>query len=115
MADTAHCAEVEGGGVELDFWYLDRLGPSAMPALYWLQEQAIDPYIRSAAGQRYRDLLARLAYRQSNWRSWTFRGWRQLRAGRERELLVSVRQLPIDEAGFYTSASPTLSPEGPRP
>ncbi|MGE0667950.1 MAG: DUF4173 domain-containing protein [Sphingomonadales bacterium] len=113
--NVRHCAEAGGSGVELDFWYLDRLGPSAMPALAWLQEQADDSYIRSAAGQRFRDLLVRLEYRQSNWRSWTFRGWRQLRAAREAELLVSVRQLPNDDGGPYTSASPTIPTEGARP
>lgn len=113
--NVRHCAQIGGTGVELDFWYLDQLGPSAMPAFAWLQEQSVDPYVKGAAGQRFRDLLAKLEYQQSNWRSWTFRGWRQLDAARKAELLVSVRQLPMDEPESYTSASPTLFPEGPRP
>lgn len=113
--NVRHCAEVGGAGVRLDFWYLDQLGPSAMPAFVWLQENAPDPFIKQAAGQRFRDLLLRLDYQQSNWRSWTFRGHRQLMAGRGRKLLVSVRQLPNDEGESYTSASPTLPSEGSRP
>jgi uncharacterized membrane protein YqjE len=113
--NVRHCAEVVGGGVELDFWYLDELGPSAMPALAWLQGQPAPPYIRSAAAQRFRDLHLKLQYQQSDWRSWTFRGWRQLEAAGKAELLVSVRELPNDEPEPYTSASPTLPAEGPRP
>jgi Domain of unknown function (DUF4173) len=75
--NVAHSREMGGGGVSLDLSYLIDLGPQAIPA--------IDRYIaaRPAAMVVWpfvvarRDVMAK-AHRaaMSDWRAWSFRGWR---------------------------------------
>jgi len=75
--NVAHCREISGQGVSLDLSYLIDLGPQAIPA--------IDRYIatRPAAMVVWpivvarRDALAKSHHTaMSNWRAWSFRGWR---------------------------------------
>jgi hypothetical protein len=80
-----HSLEMTGKGVPLDAWYVRSLGPGAYPALdRFLDHQgrttpAGDPVLSELAEARRAD---EGWYRtvQRNWRAWSFRGWRLLRA-----------------------------------
>lgn len=78
-----HSLEMTGKGVPLDTRYLQDLGPSAFPALDRFLDHrgptaAGDPSLQDLAAARrenegwYRAVL-------SQWRAWSFRGWRLLR------------------------------------
>ncbi len=83
--NVAHSKEISGQGVNLDFCYLVRLGPQALPA--------IDRYLQHARGAgdapqgtdssrlaHMDERRARLVDIQraglSSWRGWSFRSWR---------------------------------------
>ena len=71
--NVTHCAETSGAGPALDVDYLLSLGPQAIPAY--------DRYVRlyaERAGRRppREESFARVAVADTEWRSWTFRGWR---------------------------------------
>ncbi|MER9774277.1 DUF4173 domain-containing protein [Mesorhizobium sp. M0220] len=83
--NVEHSFEMTGQGTELDFWYLRTLGPSAWPALdRFLEHQG---RTNAASVSSYRELARLLGqdearYRAGleNWRAWSFRDWRRLRA-----------------------------------
>jgi hypothetical protein len=75
--NVENSAEVSQLGTPLDFYYLNKLGPSAIPA--------IDIYVAKVPGhdwrhemaKRMRDRLAtRFAMRSLDWRSWNYRDHR---------------------------------------
>ena len=83
--NVTHSREIAGQGVHLDFWYLTRLGPQALPAIDRFLEHGrrTGNPVPCACGSRLADLeleRARLAGMQrgelSSWRDWSFRGWR---------------------------------------
>ena len=83
--NVAHSREIAGQGVHLDFWYLVRLGPQALPAIDRFLEygrRTGDP-VPCACGSKLVDMdleRARLVDMQRgelpSWRGWSFRGWR---------------------------------------
>ncbi|MBU1211901.1 MAG: DUF4173 domain-containing protein [Alphaproteobacteria bacterium] len=76
--NVANCREMGGNGVPLDAPYLQSLGPSALPAArrYLSSPETLGSpkawLVRSTAG----NLEIELQARQSDWRSWTYRGYR---------------------------------------
>ena len=72
--NVRHCREVTGHGATLDVRYLRILGPEALPALQWLQNEVQDPAkippTTNAAIQRLERQLAR---KMEGWRGWTWR------------------------------------------
>lgn len=77
--NVAHCREVNGAGQRLDLAYLQRIGPSALPALRRFEQHLKAP---TATGQWLftatpADVIAGLESdlhaRVSDWRSWTWR------------------------------------------
>lgn len=76
--NVRHAREVTGAGNELDLYYMESLGPSAIPALQWFAENI--PHI-----PRYADIVQqKITNTRSkytllpNWRSWTWRNERAL-------------------------------------
>lgn len=76
--NVRHARELGTGGAALDLCYLQRIGPAALVPLSELQRRPLPPTLRTeVAGAR--DLIMRQAIdRQQDWRSWTWRGARQL-------------------------------------
>ncbi|KUO54274.1 MAG: hypothetical protein APF80_06200 [Alphaproteobacteria bacterium BRH_c36] len=76
--NVANCREMGGNGVPLDVPYMQSLGPSALPAArrYLSSHETLGSpkawLVRTAAGKLEIELQAR----QSDWRSWTYRGYR---------------------------------------
>jgi hypothetical protein len=88
-----HSYEMTGHGVPLDAWYARSLGPAAFPAL----DRFFDPQGKAGAARIpvWQDLLRlrgldenRWRAEQENWRAWSFRDWRLLRALDKRGPLV---------------------------
>jgi hypothetical protein len=113
--NVRHCREMTGTGAALDAWYLEQLGPASLPALIWLQQQPVDPMVKKEAATRFSSLIDSLEARQSNWHSWTFRGYRLLSQARDAELLMSLQLLPNGESEPYTSAATPIVPESVHP
>ncbi|MBU2580156.1 MAG: DUF4173 domain-containing protein [Alphaproteobacteria bacterium] len=76
--NVANCREMGGNGVPLDADYLAALGPAALPALKRFETAPATMgspkawQVRKATGE----LEGELQRRQSDWRMWTFRGYR---------------------------------------
>ena len=79
--NVAHSREMDGGGLGLDFCYLRSLGAAAIPAMDKVlkttadTDSAMNETLAAERASATDDLSAR----QSNWRSWSFRGWRLAR------------------------------------
>ncbi|MEA1672578.1 DUF4173 domain-containing protein [Nitrospirillum sp. BR 11163] len=77
-----HCREAAGGGPELDWTYLGRLGPQAIPALDHyialpLHSGADAGDVSGATVEALRGVLAqRFLSRRTDWRGWTLRDQR---------------------------------------
>jgi len=76
--NVANCREMGGNGVPLDIPYLKSLGPSALPALHHFETNpktlgSPKSWLVKKARSK---LAAELQHRQSDWRSWTYRGYR---------------------------------------
>jgi hypothetical protein len=113
--NVRHCREITGTGAALDAIYLQDLGPAALPALIWLQQQPVDSAVKKDAAIRFSSLIERLKVQQADWRSWTFRGHRILSRAQDSELAMSLHLLPNEEPGPYTSAAtPTPAAESVR-
>ncbi|MFN3946144.1 MAG: DUF4173 domain-containing protein [Allosphingosinicella sp.] len=78
--NTRHAREVDGSGAELDLCYLRGLGPSALVSLARLEVATADPRLRDRIASVRYEHMDRLAYWQSDWRNWTWRGQRRLAA-----------------------------------
>jgi hypothetical protein len=76
--NVRHSFEMSGQGQQLDRPYLFALGPEAVPAIDVLLQDGNSVHVPQATWLR-RDresLAARHRERSSEWRAWTFRGWR---------------------------------------
>ncbi len=80
--NVRHCAEMDGGAVQLDLAYLGRIGPSALPALRWYLDHSAKvtslrtDWAKSIAFHIENDLKER----DGSWRAWTFREHRLLKS-----------------------------------
>jgi Domain of unknown function (DUF4173) len=74
--NVEHSREISGKGQNLDWHYLQYLGPQALPALE-LHREKFPAYW---ANTDYSHLTARnvfvSVYASGNWRGWSFRAWR---------------------------------------
>ena len=72
--NVEHSREVSGAGQNLDWHYLQSLGPQVLPALE-LHREKFPAYW---ANEKYNHLTARNVFVSSskNWRDWSFRAWR---------------------------------------
>lgn len=78
--NARHAEEIERRSAQIDMAYLEWLGPSALGALTELRTRSNDPGLRWMAGKAEERVMAKLAARQSDWRSWSWRGARRLAA-----------------------------------
>jgi hypothetical protein len=85
-----HSLEMTGKGVPLDVWYVRSLGPDALPALGRYFERQKKTFPDRAIGDGP-DAMTEYHYRteQKNWRAWSFRDWRLLRALDKRGTLAN--------------------------
>ena len=85
-----HSLEMTGKGVPLDAWYVRSLGPDALPALGRYFERQKKTFPDRAIGDGP-DAMTEFHYRteQKNWRAWSFRDWRLLRALDKRGMLAN--------------------------
>ena len=73
--NLAHCHEIDGSGPNLDTDYLESLGPQALPAVEVYMDRI--PMLQVLTAPRMRTSAASLASAQgTNWRAWSYRGWR---------------------------------------
>ena len=80
--NVRHFRELGTGGAELDLCYLRQLGPAAVVPMSELARRPLPPPLAARVANVRSALMADLAYRQEDWRSWTWRGERRLaRAG----------------------------------
>jgi hypothetical protein len=89
-----HSAEIRGGGYALDFDYLRRIGPSALPALLQLEGQSNRSLFTTA------ELRNELELQVSDWRRWTFRAHRLMQELKAAEAQKGMVQPPaVNENG----------------
>jgi hypothetical protein len=69
--NVRHCQEYCKVGQDLDLDYLNILGPSAMPALQWLEGQTEDDAFKYRVNATLLDLDEKLQAKLTNWRGWT--------------------------------------------
>ena len=83
--NVGYCAEVSGNrkAPKLDLYYLEHLGPEALPALARLRQAARGQAVADRAFRVGRRLSARLEANQGNWRARTWRRQRLRRAAAE--------------------------------
>jgi hypothetical protein len=106
--NVRHAREAGGAGAPLDVCYLERLGDAGLVSLAELEATPLAPELRRRVqGVRERGQAA-LSERQSDWRSWTWRGARRL--ARVEALTHSRPPLP---PGFVWGCAPPIA--APRP
>ena len=71
--NVRHCREVGGRGVPVDLWYLQTLGPDALPAVVWLAGELGDSSKTPEIAQTVFRLKAMLRRDLRDWRGWTYR------------------------------------------
>lgn len=84
--NVRHAREVRSTGPALDLCYLDRLGPSALPALLELEQHPLPRSLKDRVVRVRQDVMTGgwsyedggLVGSQANWRSWTWRNARRL-------------------------------------
>ncbi|UTP40885.1 DUF4173 domain-containing protein [Phenylobacterium sp. LH3H17] len=90
--NVRHAREVGGRGAELDLCYLRGLqGASLIPLTELAQAKALPPAFRDRVAFVRGELAGELDDRQSQWRSWTWRGQRRLDRA---ERLLAARPIP---------------------
>jgi hypothetical protein len=87
--NARHCAEVGGGGSELDIAYLEHLGTPALPALESVRDKLATPARREQARAAADNLRARLDADLNDWHVWT---WRRARTARTARAARAARQ-----------------------
>ena len=76
--NVKHGREIDGTGAVLDVGYLHSLGEPALVSLVELEQATDDPALRDRLAAVRQPILFDLTRRQSDWRSWTWRGERRL-------------------------------------
>ena len=79
--NVAHSLEMSGQGESLDHHYLVGLGPAALPAIaHFVERRQGDRTLAlRELAEQMRYLVKRHRKRSTDWRNWTFRGWRLTR------------------------------------
>lgn len=95
--NVRHCHEYRGAGPNLDLNYLSRLGPSAMPALQWMENNAPDDAFKYRVNETLACLNAELQTKLANWRGWT------LQRRRLGKLRVTINNNPLAPQGEAAS------------
>jgi hypothetical protein len=105
--NVAHCREVTGASTNLDVDYLLNLGPYAIPALDPFLAARPDALYRKQPGHSvpvrvhlYNGLIQLHRKKMSDWRGWTFRGWRLMRD------LDGRAELPVTHGGAAPQSTP---------
>lgn len=123
--NVRHAREVANTGPALDLCYLDRLGPSALPALLELEQRPLPQSLKSRVVRVRQDVMTGswsyedggLVGQQANWRSWTWRGARRL--DRAEALLgphaMQPARKPANLATWSCDGSITLAAPPPPP
>ncbi len=91
--NVRHCQEYRNAGPNLDLDYLNALGPSAMPALQWMEDQTRDDAFKYRVNETLACLDAELQTKLANWRGWT------LRRRRLDQITVTVISNPLAPQG----------------
>lgn len=88
--NISHARELTGKGPSLDFYYLEELGPSTIPALKLLQnEERVETATRQGAKDALKRLQAKLQSDMQDWRRWTYQDYRLLKSSeKEQNLLI---------------------------
>ena len=91
-----NCREMGGPGNYIDLYYLEVLGPDALPALKKLRAaHVLGSEQQHMADYAYERLLTRLGQELSHWRRWTLRAWDLVEA--HPRALDSLHALPQDQ------------------
>ncbi|MDH4742580.1 DUF4173 domain-containing protein [Sphingomonas sp. CBMAI 2297] len=80
--NVRHARETSGRGVALDLCYLAQTGPAALLSLVALERRPLPPGFRDRVRHVRAQVMADLARRQADWRSWTWRGRYRLETAR---------------------------------
>lgn len=93
----------------LDIGYLTSLGPSSLGALVEFEDKSVHEWNSQKVAAARESVENRLATRQSDWRSWTWRGARRLKEARE---AVAARQAksPVETLEQQAPAAPQSEP-----
>ncbi|RVC77137.1 MAG: DUF4173 domain-containing protein [Mesorhizobium sp.] len=83
-----HSYEMNGPGTSLDLFYTRSLGPAALPALDRFFDHQKKVFLADKRDPADAFTEARFRDEQKNWRAWSFRDWRLLRALDKRGPLV---------------------------
>ncbi|KSB90399.1 hypothetical protein AS593_10705 [Caulobacter vibrioides] len=110
--NAGHAKEAGGRGTELDVCYLERLGDSSVVALSRLRATPLPPPLAVRVAWSRETVLHDLSARQSDWRSWTWRGERRLRTALA--LVPRDANLSAPEGTFDCQGRP-MGPESAEP
>lgn len=99
--NVRHARELGWPGADLDVPYLRQLGDSAVVPMAELQLGALPPALRARVAQAETEALGDLKARQSDWRSWSWRGARRLE---RTEAILSAR--PIEAQPLTSTGRP---------
>ena len=91
--NVRHCQEYRNVGPNLDLAYLSALGPSAMPALQWMEDQTRDDAFKYRVNETLACLDIELQAQLANWRGWT------LQRHRLDKIPVTVKSNPLAPQG----------------
>lgn len=109
--NVRHAREAGGRGAALDVCYLRRLGPAALVSLTEFERRPLTPDLHARVAEARRSAFERLSERQSNWRTWTFRGARRLATAKP----LAQRLPPAPLATTDCAGVPYVAPAAPSP
>jgi hypothetical protein len=76
--NVRHARQLGGSGVDLDVCYLAIIGDPGLVPLAELEQRPLDGALHNQIAWARAEMMQNLARRQSDWRSWTWRGARRL-------------------------------------
>ncbi|PVM72715.1 DUF4153 domain-containing protein [Caulobacter radicis] len=114
--NARHAKEVGGPATALDVCYLERLGDSSVVSLSRLRARPLPQPLAARVAWSRALLLEDLSRRQADWRSWTWRGERRLRAALAlgpRDVVVRVPAGQKDCDGYLMTNPGRIDPSSP--
>ncbi|THB65869.1 MAG: DUF4173 domain-containing protein [Desulfovibrio sp.] len=109
--NVAHCREMGESGYYIDLYYLQRLGPDAIPAVHRLREaRVLSPEKAAWAKQVEEELVADLHATLDNWRQWT----RQRQALADEYTLSTVSLDFLPDGSGWSIVRPAEDRHGPQ-